>query len=149
MPVRSYVKLPRSLAVVIDSDVLGKIAVSVPAEEVQLASPDHLAVSVRLADIQAEREEREANYLRQQDTQLVPNAPLRAEFEAQAHSGQITAADLAAYLGWSRAKNGQAVPDRDKVLDVLGISRERHKIPYPMAVDIARGLNVDPAEVGL
>ena len=79
----------------------------------------------------------------------VSNAGLRAMFQRRAEAGEDNPAALARKLGWTCMKDGKESPDRNKVLDMLGIARARELIPYETAVQICTAMQCDPVEVGL
>ena len=150
------IKTPRTVPVVADTEV-GPVAVSIEVDwalfDGDEDTPAQWVGVIQTAHAQAEiaaevilRKRRGGDPVEEDG---VPTTRLRGEYERMASAGEINAYTIAARMGWTRKKQGTRVPDTDKVLDVLGVTRERRTIPYETACQLAAVMHIDPVEVGL
>lgn len=150
--------LPQTVPVCLRKTDVGAVAVSVPVTweiEGEWDDPDGTQLLGRVDPLKAaeqlnsELQRRQTGALYDEGEDAVPTAPLRGRFEAMRAGGEINAYEVAARMGWTRTKQGSRVPDTDKVLDTLGITRECRTLPYDTACQLAAVMHIDPVEVGL
>jgi hypothetical protein len=110
---------------------------------------DPVLATNAVLDERSAREARRSGQLVADDKDEVETGPLRARYEALAEGGGTDASQVARYLGWTVKKGDKRAPDRGRVLDTLGISRERHTMPYETACQLALAMDIDPMELGL
>src|ERR1051325_4183540 len=135
--------LPRTVPVCLRGTDVGAVAASVPVEweiEGDWDDPEGTQILGRVDPVAAagvlHTELRRRQETGEVEEDEVLTAPLRGQFEALRESGEINAYQLAARMGWTRKKQGGRVPDTDKVLDVLGVTRERRTMPYDTACQL-------------
>lgn len=86
--------------------------------------------------------------------ELVPNAPLRREYLRRHQRDGLTVAELAVTLGWQRSRNDPR-PDAARVMRSLGLACDvgralpRATATYPIAVALARALDMTPYDAGV
>lgn len=156
-------KPPPSLAVVVESDVIGLAAVSVPVRKhnppTEDPRQDLYFVGFDPEDVEAELEILETNYL---DSHREPaDVEIDVEYLAKAASdavvmGNYTWDTLAADCGWTRQDKGYSSGrrgDGQKVRELLGITRGPNTVHRPLAYDdaqaLVRAVGLDPVDVGL
>lgn len=161
MSAATTAKLPPTIAVVVQSDVLGSIAFSIPAHEyrVQGDQGGKRFLAVEVADIEDELERRETSYLDshvapEREVETVDNTALRAVAKRMVDSGLETWDGIAERIGWWREANDRPEgkrPDGERVRYTLGLTGKpkADPIPYDVAVELTEGLGLDPVDVGL
>lgn len=155
-------KTPPSLAIVVESDVIGKTAVSVPCQEQGSygQDEDQIFVAFSLKDVDEAIERLETQYLDSQDAEKAKTNPWAIDIDelrraaARKMQGGENWDTIAARIGWVRAaaksKDGFK-PDGERVKHLLGLRPDRPDpaINYEDGLDLCKGLDLDPVDVGL
>ena len=154
-------KLPRSLAIVVRSEVLGTTVVSVEAHTWADpgASEDIMLLAVKRGDVEAAVEAEETRYLdshREAGPVEIDRQALARAASALVLAGDRTWDSIAADCGWTREdaaySNGRR-GDGQKVRELLGVAENNEAKHRPLDYDDANALvkviGVDPVDVGL
>lgn len=153
-------KLPPSLAIVVESDVLGSTAVSVPCYT--LLDPDHpekVCVVVEMADVDAEIERLETRYLdshKDSSDVSIDVSVLADAAKKRVLTGDRTWDGIAIDCGWTRedatASDGRR-GDGQKVRELLGVAKgtttTHRTLDYDDANALVKAIGLDPVDVGL
>jgi len=153
---------PRTLAFVVESDVLGKTAISVPCHEVKvhgLDSEEEILLSANRVEIEDEIDRRETEYLDAHEAKVNPwqldRDELRRQVQKRIDRGD-TYGTIAAEIGWTRADNKNKSgfrPDGARVKRCIGMRTDAHHPNAALQLEdaeaLCRVLGLDPVDVGL
>jgi hypothetical protein len=154
-------KLPPSLAIVVESEVLGKTAVSVPVSTDSIVNDGRVWLSFALDILESEVDALETRYV---DSHQAGNEAdvnididtLRKAAEYRVLQGDRTWDAIAADCGWTRADASYSEGrrgDGQKVRELLGVAQGKqstHRVlEYDDANALVKAIGLDPVDVGL
>lgn len=157
MSPRMSVKLAPTIPVVVESDVLGRTAFSVPThqERGEVVVDGRLNFYVEADDIHEAIEHRETAYL---DSLEDPNEEVEIDKQTLSRAaewrvltGDLTWDSLAAKCGWTREDNEYTTGrrgDGQRVRALLSGETKRN-LTYDEATALVKALELDPVDIGL
>jgi len=153
------VKLPPTIAVVVDSEVLGKTAFSVPATDLTGAAiepgPNTMLLAVDRQEIEDELDRRETRYLDShskpapEERFTVPSQPFQEHMIHAIDTGTDNWDTIADRLNWWRVANDRPDGKRADGQKVRYYVMESDAIPGDIARELAEAMSMEPHEVGL
>lgn len=149
-------RLPKTIAVTVESDTLGTIAVSVPVEwSAPERGSENAYASARwdpreLDAAIEERESRPSPQMIRRGPGSIDAAPLRDAAIEAVVQGEETWSALAFRAGYTREKGGNVAADIRRFKRDLGVTpSDPHKtLTASTARRLAAGLNLDPVDLG-
>lgn len=153
-------RIAPTIPVVVQSDVIGSTAFSVPVTEIDSEDPTVRAFTIEVAAIEDEQDRRETAYLDSHAEPVEPKPftvdayPLAQVAKRLVDSGAETWDSIADRIGWWRAatdRPGGRRPDGERVRYLLGFTSKpkSDQLPHDVALDLVKGLGLDPVDVGL
>lgn len=155
-------RLPHGIVVVVESEVLGTTAMSVPIRELsseEAPAPPDIAFAVDQRDIADELERLETRYLnshKETSDVEIDVAALADAAKKRVLIGDRTWDGIAVDCGWTRedatASEGRR-GDGQKVRELLGIAKgtntTHRTLEYDDANALVKAVGLDPVDVGL
>lgn len=145
--------LPRSLAIVVESDVIGSTAVSVPAYPQDGGAEGVQMIGFFLTDVEAKLREEEARYRKDMKTGqhevIIDISALRKAAEQRVLMGDRTWDMIGADCDWTREDDEYTDGRRGDGQKVRALLEGTRSLTYDEANALIKAIGVDPVDVGL
>lgn len=145
-------KLPKTIAVVVQSDVIGATAVSVPVVDT-LETDSGFSLLITKDAVDAAIEEEEMKFTKPHEEDLAIDQEELARLVSQeVVLGNRNWPQIAEDCGWTRTnRKGDRVGDGERVRAMLGIGPAARPTPitYDEANALVKAIDADPVDVGV